>query len=81
MKKSLEEIQEDFKKMSDEHMDKIKTFWDSLDEESKKGLQYYSAIAVGDKNTASISTCGFYNVRFMRNVNDSVVKEALKEIP
>jgi len=81
MKKSLEQIQEEFWKIAVEHRGKIKTFWGSLDEESKKGLQYYSATAVGDKNRVSISISADCDTRFVRDVNHGVIKEARTRNP
>lgn len=77
MKKSLEQIQEEFQKINDEYENKIDVFFKSLDEESKKDVQYYCFTAVGDMNGAraiSLGTAGSY---FITNV---LLKEFQKRV-
>lgn len=68
MKKSLEQIQEDFKKMTDRYKEEITTYWDSLAPESKENARYYVLFAIGDHKQIDTASFGEATLGFVTKV-------------
>jgi hypothetical protein len=64
MEKSLEQIQEEFKKMTDRYREEITTYWDSLASESKKDARYYFMSAIGDDKQMDTASFGEASLAF-----------------